>query len=271
MSSMAFFDRLSRVQTHRRSLVCVGLDPEPSLLPSPFRTGTGRQVVRFCTAIVEATNDLVCAYKPNWAFFEALGLEGLRALEQILDAIPKETPVIADAKRGDIGNTAKKYARAIFETWGADAVTVNPYMGVDTLEPFLEYADRGVYALCLTSNPGAVDFEIPGRLYLRVARRLSEADTRGNLGLVVGATQSRRIAAVRRAAPELPFLLPGIGAQGGDARAAVRGAWTTRGGGVLVNASRSILYASPGRDFAQAARAAAENLRAELHACIPGA
>jgi orotidine-5'-phosphate decarboxylase len=270
MKKGTFFTRLAQAQRRHRSLLCVGIDPEPARFPAPLRSGRPADVARFGRAIVEATADLACAFKPNWAFFEALGLDGLRALEKILEAVPADVPVIADAKRGDIGNTARCYARSLFDVWGADAATISPYMGLDTLEPFLDYTDRGIYVLCLTSNPGAADFEVPGRLYLRVARALEAHPRRENVGLVVGATQPRRIGAVRRAAPSLPFLLPGVGAQGGSARAAVRGAWCDTPGAVLVNASRSILYASAGRDFAEAARAAAETQRAELQACIPG-
>jgi len=270
MKRKSFFERLAGVQKRNASILCIGLDPEPAKMPKPFRRpDSGAAIARFNCAIIEATSDLVCAYKPNWAFYEALGLEGILALERTLEAIPAGIPIIADAKRGDIGNTARCYAKAIFDVWGADAVTLNPYMGFDTLEPFLEYRDRGVYALCLTSNPGAEDFETPGRLYLRIARTLAENDRHGNIGLVVGATQTRRIAAVRRAAPRLPFLLPGVGAQGGSARAAVRGAWGERPGSVLVNVSRSALYASSGSDFAEAARKSAEEFRRTLQGCVP--
>lgn len=266
MAKRPFFDRLASIQTKNKSLLCLGLDPEPAKLPSVFTKRNGAEVARFNREIIEATSDLVCAYKPNWAFYEALGLDGLRALEKTLEAIPDHIPVVADAKRGDIGNTAAAYAKSIFEYWNADAVTLSPYMGFDTLEPFLAYQDRAVYALCLTSNPGSADFQVPGRLYLRVARTLAERDTLGNIGLVVGATQPRRIASVRQAAPKLPFLLPGVGTQGGSARAAVRGASGERPGSVLVNVSRSVLFASSGRDFAEAARRAADAFRLELQA-----
>lgn len=271
MSQKSFFDRLSRIQKRNKSLLCIGLDPEPTKLPSVFHKRNGADIARFNRAIIEATSDLACAYKPNWAFYEALGLDGLRALEKTLEAIPDDIPVIADAKRGDIGNTAAAYARSIFEFWNADAVTLSPYMGFDTLEPFLAYKDRAIYALCLTSNPGSADFQIPGKLYLRVARTLAQRDTAGNIGLVVGATQPRRIAGVREAAPQLPFLLPGVGSQGGSAQAAVRGAWGTRPGSVLVNVSRSVLYASKEKDFAEAARKAADDFRRELQSAVPKA
>jgi len=264
-----FFQRLAKAQERNQSLLCVGLDPDPAKLPAPFKRGGIQRVARFNQAIIKATADLVSAYKPNWAFYEALGLEGMRVLEKTLEAVPRHIPVIADAKRGDIGNTAKSYARAIFEVWGADAVTLSPYMGLDTLEPFLEYEDRAAYVLCLTSNPGAEDFELPGLVYLRVASALGQHDTRGNVGLVVGATQLGRIQGVRKAAPNLPFLIPGVGTQGGSAQAAVQEAWGNRPGSVLVNVSRSVLYASSGNDFAEAARAAADDFRKELQGYIP--
>jgi len=267
MRRTRYFDRLARAQKRKRSLLCVGLDPDPTKLPSVFKRRNGADVARFCRAVVESTADIACAYKPNWAFYEAMGLEGMKALEKVIEAVPSGTPIIADAKRGDIGNTARAYARAMFETWGVDAVTVSPYMGAETLEPFLDYPDRAVYALCLTSNPGAADFETPNRLYLRVARTLAEHPHADRIGLVVGATQARRIQAVRRAAPLLPFLLPGIGSQGGSARAAVRGASGEAPGSVLVNVSRSVLYASQGADFAEAARTATEDYRQTLEAC----
>lgn len=265
MKSRSFFDQLAHAQKRNESLLCIGLDPDLALLPAPFSRRNAADVARFNTAIIAATADLACCYKPNWAFYEAMGLEGMRALEKTIAAVPPGIPLIADAKRGDIGNTAKAYARSIFEVWGAAAVTVNPYMGLDTLEPFLEYSDRGVYVLCLTSNPGAEDFETRGSLYLRVARALAERDS-GNIGLVVGATQPRRIRKVREAAPRLPFLLPGLGTQGGSAEAAVRGASGPRPGSVVVNVSRSVLYASKGKDFAEAARAAADDFRKTLNA-----
>jgi orotidine-5'-phosphate decarboxylase len=268
MTPRPYFARLAEAQQRNNSLLCIGLDPDPARFPEPFGPSTN-DIVAFNRAIIEATSDLVCAYKPNWAFYEALGLEGLCALEQTIHCIPNDIPIIADAKRGDIGNTAKCYARSIFDRFGADAVTVSPYMGYDTLEPFLEYADRGIYVLCLTSNAGANDFQRHHDLYLHVARTLSEKDMNGSIGLVVGATQADSIAKVREAAPHLPFLLPGVGTQGGAADEAVQGAWCDRPGAVTVNISRGILYASRKRDFAQAARTAAESYRDLLNAAKP--
>lgn len=269
MKPASYFAKLASAQQRAQSLLCLGLDPEPSKLPRPFRKRDAADVWHFCREIIDLTSDLVCAYKPNWAFYEALGIEGLRALSKILDRIPRNIPIIADAKRGDIGNTASCYARSLFEFWGVDAATVNPFLGIDTLEPFLAYKEKGVYALCLTSNPGSADFQTGGRLYIKIARKLAEHDFSKNLGLVVGATQAARIRQVRRIAPSLPFLLPGVGSQGGDAQLAVRYAWAEREGSVVVNASRSILYAATGKDFAKAARHAAESMRLQLHNAIP--
>ena len=269
MKKPPFFERLAAAQRRNRSLLCVGLDPDPAKLPAVFRKRNATDVARFNREIVRATADCVCAYKPNWAFYEAMGLDGLRALEKTLDAIPSGIPVIADAKRGDIGNTAQQYAKALFETWGADAATVSPYLGLDSLDPFLAYEDRAIYVLCLTSNPGSADFQIPHRLYLEIARKLAAKDACGNIGLVVGATQPRRIASVRDAAPRCPFLLPGVGSQGGSARAAVHGAWGERAGSVVVNVARAVTYASSGRNFVEAAREAAERYRHEFQSYIP--
>ena len=263
------------------------LYPDLNIIPVKDNP-TGLEMVSFGTADVMITDIAVASY-----YMKKLGITNLKVsgnvdydwvltfacrqdwhifsviLNKTLDCIPDGIPIIADAKRGDIGNTARCYARSIFEVWGVDAVTLNPYMGRDCLEPFLEYRDRGIYALCLTSNPGAEDFEIPNRLYLRVARSLAEHEASERIGLVVGATQPRRISSVRRAAPFLPFLLPGIGAQGGSAKQAVRGAWGEKPGSVLVNSSRSIRYASGGKDFAEAARNSANDLRITLQNCIP--
>ncbi len=272
MKRTTFFQKLAKSQKKRESLLCVGLDPSPERLPKHFRNRDASDVARFCRDIIKATAPMAGAYKPNWAFFEALGVPGLKALEKVLAAIPDDIPVIADAKRGDIGNTAGRYAYSIFNVFGVDAVTLNAYMGVETFEPFLDYKDKGVYALCLTSNPGSEDFQLPNRLYLRVARALAERDPKGRqIGLVVGATQSRRISSVRKAAPMNSFLLPGLGSQGGSARASVKGAWGAGTAPLLVNVSRSVLYASDGKDFAKAAAAAAEDFRQTLQDCRPDA
>jgi orotidine-5'-phosphate decarboxylase len=252
---MGFFTRLARAVATRRSLVCLNLDPDPARLPD------GVDVPGFNTRIIGATADLVAAYKLNFAFYEAQGLAGLSALEQTRQAVPVDIPVIADAKRADIANSARFYAEAVFKTWAFDAVTVNPYLGWDAIEPFADYADRGIYVLVRTSNPGARDFQdLPagpeGRpLYQVVALRVRDWNRRGNLGLVVGATYPEELRALRELVPDLPFLVPGIGAQGGDLEAAVRFGGTGQPGGLLIAVGRQALYASRGPDFAEACRA----------------
>jgi orotidine-5'-phosphate decarboxylase len=260
----AYFDKLTQAIQTNRSHLCVGLDLEPEKMPAGVWRDTDG-FVHFGRSLIEATADLVCAYKPNLAFYEAMGGGGFHTLRKILEAIPETIPVIADGKRGDIGNTSRAYARAMFDRLGFDAATLNPYLGRDALEPFFEYGDCGCYVLCLTSNPGASDFQIPNAIYLEVARRASQWNGRGNVGLVVGATQPERLADVRRAAPDLPFLIPGVGAQGGDIEASVRAAANDRPDrGFIINASRSILYASGGDDYLTAARHEAERLRSAI-------
>ncbi|MPZ99601.1 MAG: orotidine-5'-phosphate decarboxylase [Dehalococcoidia bacterium] len=248
-----------------RSLLCVGLDPDPDLMPE------GVSPRDFLFAIVEATADLVCCYKPNAAFYEPDIDGGMPLLRDLVRSIPDGVPVLLDAKRNDIGNTARFYARAVFESLGVDAVTVNPYLGGDAVEPFLEYEDRTTFVLCRTSNPGARDFQDvqhgDTRLYERVAEQANGWNTRGNVGLVVGATYPQEAARVRAICPDLPFLMPGVGAQEGELRDAVRAAADAQGGGILVNASRGVLYAGAKGgartlgDWAAAARDAAIALR----------
>ena len=260
-----FLDKLERAAEGSQSLVCVGLDPEPSRLPVA-------DVFEFNRAIVTATADLVCAYKPNLAFYEALGLPGFRALERTIEHIRQAAPqalIIGDAKRGDGGPSAAAYARAMFGFWGFDAVTVNPWGGRDTVQPFLEDESRGAFLWCRGSFDGAADLQdlvadSPyGRLpvFEHLARAALEWNDRGNLGLVVGATVPQQLATVRQSCPELPLLIPGVGAQGGDLEASVRNGVDRRGRRALINSSRGIIYASAGADFAQAARQAARSLR----------
>lgn len=264
------------------SLLCVGLDPDPERLPAGLRGGPAGvgDVAAFQRAIIEATSDLVCAYKPNLAFYEALGDAGTEALRATLAAIPADVPVIADAKRGDVGHTARAYARALFDGWGFDAATVSPYLGGDSLEPFLEREDRGVFLLCRTSNPGARDFQdlpiLAGKngsagqagssrpLFEIVAERAKKWNTRGNLGLVVGATYPEELGRLRELCPDMTFLVPGVGAQGGDLEACLRRGLDAGGGGLVINVSRQVLYASDGEDFAAAARGVAQGLRDEM-------
>ena len=266
---MSFTDRLLNASRTRSSLLCVGLDPVLTSLPAHLGRDSAA-VVAFGRAIIEATQDLVCAFKPNLAFYEALGSEGLSALAATLAAVPADVPVIGDAKRGDIGSTSAAYARALFEHFHFDAVTVSPYLGHDSVEPFLAYPDRGVFLLCRTSNPGARDFQdydIDGEpLYVRVAEKALTWKRQGELGFVVGATYPIEIARVRAVAPDAPLLVPGVGAQGGDLEAAVRSAVDTHGDRALINSSRQVLYASSGTDYADMARVVAGALRAQINA-----
>jgi orotidine-5'-phosphate decarboxylase len=260
---MTFRDKLVEASRRNQSLLCVGLDPDPSLLK-------GQGVVTYVQAIIEATQDLVCAYKPNLAFFEALGTGGMQALLKALRGVPTHVPVIADAKRADIASTSRFYAHALFDAYDFDAATVNPYLGHDSVEPFLEYADRGVFLLCRTSNPGAEDLQslhlADGRpLFEAVAELANRWNTRGNVGLVVGATWPEELERIRAICRDLPILLPGVGAQGADLTEALRAGLDAEGGGVIVTSSRQVLYASSTDDFAQAARRAALNLRDEIN------
>ncbi len=269
----AFEEKVRAVQTARQSVLCVGLDPDPVRLPAHLSAAASpaEAVVRFTTAIIEATQAAACAFKLNLAFFEVLGRDGWEALEKTIRAIPRDLLVIADAKRGDIGNSARFYARSVFEHLGCDACTVAPYMGRDAVAPFLGYPGKAAFVLARTSNPGAADFQEQDcggeRLYLRVARQVMRwgADAPGSAGLVVGATGADALAELRAVCPTIPFLIPGVGAQGGDPRAVMRAA-ATPDGAVLVNSSRAILYASDGPDFAGAAAREAEALRAALGA-----
>ncbi|MFT3806944.1 orotidine-5'-phosphate decarboxylase [Arenimonas sp.] len=267
---MNFSQALRKRWIDANSLVCVGLDPEPAKFPAPLREHPDA-VFEFGRAIVDATADLVCAFKPQIAHFAALGAEyALARLIEHIHANHPGVPVILDAKRGDIGSTAQNYAIEAFERFGADAVTVNPYLGRDSVQPFLDRADKGVIILCRTSNPGAGDLQdllIDGRpLYRHVAEKVAqEWNTNGNCALVVGATWPQQLAEVRSVVGDLPFLVPGVGAQGGDVDALVLNAKTADGTGLMVSSSRAILYASQGEDFADAARNAAMLLREQIN------
>jgi orotidine-5'-phosphate decarboxylase len=262
---VGFFDKLEQAARRNGSLLCVGLDPDPALMPVD-------DVASFNRAVIEATSEFVCAYKPNLAFYEALGERGYAALRDTLAAIPDEIPVVGDAKRGDIGNTAKAYARALFDEIGFDAATVNPYLGGDAVEPFLEREEKAAFILCRTSNPGARDFQdlavsngdASRPLFEVVAEAAARWNRRGNVGLVVGATYPEELRRVRQLCPEMTFLVPGVGAQGGDVAAVMANGLDARGGGLVINVSRQVLYASKGRDFAQAAGEAARKLRDEI-------
>ena len=272
---MTFMAQLAAAWQRNESLVCVGLDPEPGRLPAPLH-GDADAIFGFCAAIVDATADLVCCFKPQIAHFAALGAEDAltRLIAHIHDRHP-DVPVILDAKRGDIGSTAMRYAQEAFDRHGADAVTVNPYLGRDSVQPFLDRADKGVALLCRTSNPGARDLQdlvLAGsggqRLYQHVATTVArDWNTNGNCLLVVGATYPQELADVRQRVGDMPLLVPGVGTQGGDVEAVVRHGKTTAGSGLLISSSRAILYASSGADFATAARAAARTLRDAINRC----
>jgi len=250
--------KLHQAMERSGSLVCVGLDPDPGLMP---QVG----LLEFNKSIIDATWDLVCAYKPNLAFYEALGIEGLTALQETVEYIPEDVPVIGDAKRGDIGNTARLYARAMYEVFGFDAATVNPYLGYDSVEPFIDYRDKGVFVLCRTSNPGASDFQ--EALFEQVAQKAKNWNKYGNVGLVVGATHPEELKRIRQICPEMVLLIPGIGVQGGNLELAVRyGSSAT--GKAIVASSRQILYASRGSDFAQMARQATAELRQQINSLL---
>ncbi|QHI98910.1 orotidine-5'-phosphate decarboxylase [Xylophilus rhododendri] len=271
---MTFLDQLRDAERKNGSMLCVGLDPEPSRFPGAWKNDAGR-IHDFCAAIAEATADIAIAFKPQIAYFAAHRAEDqLERLVNTLQRVAPGVPVILDAKRGDIGSTAEQYAREAFDRYGADAVTLSPFMGFDSVEPYLRRPGKGAFLLCRTSNPGGDDFQaqrlhgLPGQpmLYERIAE-LAQGDwnRNGQLGLVVGATYPAEIERVRSLAPTLPLLIPGVGAQGGDAAATVRAGWR-EGGQVVVNSSRAILYASSGADFAEAARTAALATRAQLQA-----
>ena len=249
-----------------RSLLCVGLDPDPALMPTC-------DVYQFNRAIVDATADLVCAYKPNLAFYEALGIAGLQSLERTLDYIRSQCPktfLLGDAKRGDISSTSAAYATAMFDRWGFDAVTVNGYLGRDSVEPFLSHEDRGVFVLCRTSNPGAAEFQdlkdsngTP--LYQRIAQACQTWNGKNNVGLVAGATYPTELKLIRELCPTLPFLIPGVGSQAGDLEEAVLAGIDDKGRGAIINLSRGVIYASAGPDYAKAARKNAEEVRNDIN------
>ena len=276
---MTFRARLGEASARHDSLLCVGLDPDPAKFPGAWRGDAGR-IFEFCVRIAEATHDLVLAFKPQIAYFAAHRAEGqLERLIVRLREIAPQVPVILDAKRGDIGATAEQYAREAFERYGADAVTLSPFMGLDSIEPYLRWPGRGAILLCRTSNPGGDDLQarrleaaagVPAEaLYERIARLAAGPWNRsGQLGLVVGATYPAELARVRELAPTLPLLIPGVGAQGVDAAATVAAAWRPDAP-IVVNSSRAVLYASAGDDFADAARRVARATRDELNAARP--
>jgi len=267
---MNFISKLHAAWTSSNSLLCVGLDPDPAKLPASVR-GTSQSIFEFNRAIIDATHDLVCAYKPQIAYFASQSAEDqlLKSIDYLRTQYP-HIPIILDSKRGDIGSTAEQYAVEAFTRYGADAVTINPYMGSDSITPFTSHRDKGVVILCRTSNVGAKDFQdlqIDGEpLYVHVARKVAtEWNAHGNCMLVVGATWPEQMRQIRAVVGNMPFLVPGIGAQGGDVKAMVTAGKTTDGTGLIVNSSRAVLYASNGDDFAQAARRVAQAARDEIN------
>ena len=276
---MKFLDMLQRAERQNASKLCVGLDPEPTKFPDHIK-GDANKIYDFCAAIVDATADLAVAFKPQIAYFSAHRAEGqLERLMEHMRRVAPQVPIILDAKRGDIGSTAEQYAIEAFERYGADAVTLSPFMGFDSVQPYLKHHDKGAFLLCRTSNPGGDDLQnqrlasVEGQplLYEHVARLAQGPwNLNGQLGLVVGATYPKEIERVRALAPHLPLLIPGVGAQGGDAQATVKAGMSGPHGDVpgttIVNSSRAILYAASGADFAQAARRVALQTRDVLNA-----
>jgi orotidine-5'-phosphate decarboxylase len=264
---MRFNDRIRELIREKKSLVCVGLDTVPEKIPSSVRGGD--RVFEFNKAVIEATSGSALAFKPNLAFYEALGTEGWDILRRTVAAMPGDVLKIGDAKRGDIGSTAGQYAKALFNL-GFDAVTVNPYMGFDAVVPFISDESRGAFILCLTSNSSAADFQYlssGGRtLYQLVAEKAVQWNTNGNCGLVAGATKADELKDIRSIAKELCLLIPGVGAQGGDLEASVLGGTDGKGEMAVINASRSILYASSGPDFAEAAGREAAIMKDKINA-----
>ncbi|HTC51031.1 MAG TPA: orotidine-5'-phosphate decarboxylase [Steroidobacteraceae bacterium] len=267
---MTFLEQLKAAWARNDSLVCVGLDPELEKFPARL-SGQPSPIFQFNRAIIDATADLVCAYKPQFAHYAAYEAED--QLERTIEYIHQQhpgIPVILDSKRGDVGNTAQRYALEAFERYGADAVTVNPYLGTDSLEPFLAYAERGVIVLCRTSNPGAADLQdldTGGRKLYQVVAQLAASrwNSRGNCALVVGATYPKELAQVRALTGDMPFLVPGVGAQGGDVQGVVSNGQTAAGDGLMISSSRAILYAASDDSWIEAARAATQKLRDQIN------
>jgi orotidine-5'-phosphate decarboxylase len=274
---MTFIDMLAAAERQNHSMLCVGLDPEPSRFPGTLQ-GDASKIYDFCAAMVDATADLVIAFKPQIAYFAAHRAEDqLERLMQHMRRAAPGVPIILDAKRGDIGSTAAQYAIEAFERYGADAVTLSPFMGFDSVQPYLAYHGKGAFLLCRTSNPGGDDLQnqrlasVDGQplLYEHIARLAQGPwNSNGQLGLVVGATYPAEIERIRAVAPTLPLLIPGVGAQGGDAAATVRAGWRPHAA-IIVNSSRAILYASAGDDFEAAARREAMSTRDLLQTALP--
>ena len=266
---MSFKEKLLESVECNKSLVCIGLDPDPELIPIP-------DVRKFLTTIIDVTKDLVCAYKPNLAFYESMGIEGFEILKEIMPKIPSGIPVIGDAKRGDIAHSSRHYATNLFEIWGFDAITINPFGGQDSVQPFLDYEEKGIFLWCRSSNPGAEEFqdlqvsgpEFTGEkpLYEWIALRGKAWDQSNNVGLVVGATYPEELKRIRNLCPDMPILIPGVGRQSGDLEISVSNGVDSHGRNALINLSRSVLYASKSPiEFAQAARDEVESIRQRIN------
>lgn len=265
---MTFLQKLRNIQRKNNSLLCIGLDTDPTKVPE-FLYAYGDPQYEFNRRIIDATKDLVCAYKLNLAFYESVGEHGWYTVHQTLARIPEEIVTIGDGKRGDIANSAERQAHLICEDWEFSASTVHPYMGKDSIEPFYRRRDQCAFVLAVTSNPGARDFQylkVKGRpLYEEIVRKARTWNTRKNIGLVVGATKPAELRGIRSLAPDMPILIPGIGAQKGDLKAAVRYGCDDRGELALINIGRGIIYASDGKDFAEQAREAALTFRNRIN------
>ena len=271
-----FLENLESACEAQRSLLCVGLDPDPARMPHVLSAVEGgKDVFQFNRSIIDATADLVCAYKPNMAFYEALGVQGLTALKHTVEYIrdvARGVLVIGDGKRGDVGPSMDAYYKAMFDVWGVDAMTVSPYLGKESILSSA-YRDKGIFVLCRTSNESAGDFQdikapFQGEeraLYQQVALKYREWNTEGKLGLVIGATYAEELKEVRALCPDMPFLIPGVGAQGGDLEEAVRWGTDSRGRLAIINSSRQVLYASDGNDYPEAARREALRLRDDIN------
>jgi len=264
---MTFSERVKKITTTENKLLCIGLDPDLTKLPEIVKSDPN-PLLSFCSEIIESTKAFAAAFKLNFAFFEAEGSRGWQALEKLVELIPLDILKIADAKRGDIGTSSEMYAKGILQTLNFDAVTVNPYMGRDSVAPFLQWPEKGAFVLGVTSNPGAKDFQhllVDSQpMFQRVIQEVKNWNRQQNCGLVVGATRPREMQTVREMVPYFPFLIPGVGAQGGDLRSAVINGTDADGGMALINASRGIIYKSNGKDFAEAAGKEAEILHRQI-------
>ncbi len=270
---MSFLAKLDRARTKNNSLLCVGLDPRADRIPARFH-GSPTMLSDFCREVISATADQACVYKPNLAFFEASGSAGIAQLEQVMEIIPDDIPVILDAKRGDIGSTAQMYAHFLFEHLGGDAATVSPYLGGDTLEPFLAHEGKCIFVLCVTSNPGAAELQFVAgdspMLYERVIEICKRLGDQGEIGLVTGATHVEQLKQIRTAYPDGPLLVPGLGVQGGDTKMAVRAATANGTLPAVFNVSRGISYPEGDGDFGELVRAKAIEYRQAINDALAG-